>query len=132
MYSLGDEVLESCSAERNLRVLVDSKLKMNHQHVRAARKTNRILGCVEHGFAIWSKELIVLFYTVLVQPHLGCCVHHSTKKGMKLSECLKEGNKDGEWSRGDEWQVAKVSSFVFFLEKRNLRGDLMAAYSFLM
>lgn len=38
IYRLGDEMLESSDTERNLRVLVDSKLNMNQQNAVAARR----------------------------------------------------------------------------------------------
>ena len=51
MYKLGDEMLESSRAERDLGVVVDSKLNMSQQCGLAVRRANRILACIKHSIA---------------------------------------------------------------------------------
>ncbi|PKU37373.1 rna-directed dna polymerase from mobile element jockey-like [Limosa lapponica baueri] len=69
-YKLGEEWLESSPAERDLKVLVNSRLNMGHQHALAAKRTNHILGYIKHSITSWSKEVIIPWFSVLVQPHL--------------------------------------------------------------
>ena len=83
MYSLGDKTLESSPAERDLGVLVDSKVNMSQQCALAARRANRVLGCIRHGIASRSREGIVPLCSALVRPHLEYCVQFwapSTKR----------------------------------------------------
>jgi len=66
----GADELESSFAEKELGVLVDTKLNMSQQHVLVAKKANGILGWIRRSVASRSRDVILPFYSALVRPHL--------------------------------------------------------------
>lgn len=69
-YKLRTDQLGSSSAGRDLGILVDSKLNINHLCALAAKTASRLLGCLNRTVATRPKEESIPFYSALLRPHL--------------------------------------------------------------
>ncbi|KAJ7417706.1 hypothetical protein BTVI_31751 [Pitangus sulphuratus] len=91
MYRLGNEMMESSSMERDLGILTNGKLNMNHCAL-AARRANLVLGSIRQSITSQLREGIVLLCSALVWPHLEYCVQFwvlQYKKDIKLLESVQ-------------------------------------------
>jgi ribonucleases P/MRP protein subunit RPP40 len=134
-YNLGNNLIKSSTAEKDLGVVIDSSGKSSEQCRVAASSANRLLGFIKRNIKFKSKDIVIRLYKALVRPKLEYCVQawcpYLKKDIAVLERVQKRATKMIMGLHNLSYYDRLIECSLLPLEKRRLRGDLIQTFKFM-
>ncbi|XP_059576183.1 uncharacterized protein LOC132247417 [Alligator mississippiensis] len=131
-YKMGNSLVESTEAERDLEVIIDSKMNMGQQYEVTVGRANRTLSCIHRCISSRAKEVILPLYATLVSPQLEYCVQfwapHFKRDVDNIERVQRRATHMIQGQQGRPYNERLWDLNLFSLHKRRLRGDLVTVY----
>ena len=134
-YQMGGQSLIPTDKEKDLGVLVNTKLSPSEQVFAVRQKALRMLGAIYRNVQYKNGEIISKLYYAFVRPHLEYCVQAWApmyeKDSWLLERVQKRATKmtNGLGCLPYEERLKVLN--MFSLKYRRLRGDLIEVFKFL-
>ena len=132
IYNMDSINLEETLMEKDLGVLIDSKLDFGSHIKEVVGRANRMLGMIRVSFACLNKKMFLNLYMALVRPLLEYCVQvwsPHLRKYIKLIEGVQRRAtrlvpelRDLPYE--ERLKILKLTT----LEERRVRGDMIETY----
>ena len=128
-YRLGNSPLVSTEVEKDLGVIIDSKMNMGRQCGEAVRKANRMLSCIHRCISSRSKEVILPLYAALVRPQLEYCVQfwapHFKRDVDSMERVQRRATRMIRGQQGRPYEERLWDLNLSSLQKRRMRGGIL-------
>ena len=133
-YDMGGQELAEIDKEKDLGVLVNSKLSSSEQVIEARKKALRMLGAINRNVSYKSDQVITKLYCAYVRPHLEYCVQAWSpileKDCWLLERVQKRATKMIRGMENMHYEDRLRLLNMYSLKYRRLRGDLIEVFKF--